>query len=214
MNTQLTKLRTLVLKDLDPAYYHMDAKKVDDWLREIPLIESHILAVLQAEVLGDMENSLVERHMKQMHYDCTFLLNALYKYGDLPDVPSSLYFSTESCLLNTLTQVEHYSACFLKHSSESRQQLEDYRIRVLLSAGGLAYFFKLLHKAGALDAGPISRMVVAISKNFITSGIGNGHLSSGSLMTKYKQVVQTTAKSVRALLVKMLRVLDEEFTIV
>lgn len=215
MNAQLTKLRTLVLKDLDPVYYSMGAQKVEDWLQEIPLIEQNILAVLQAEVLGDMENSLVERHLKLMHYDCMYLLNTLYKYGDMPDVPQTLYFLTESCLLNTLAHLEdRYGAYFLKKEVDCHQPAEDYRIRVLLSAESLAYFFKLLYKAGALDAGPISRMIVSISKNFTTRGIGNGHLSSGSLMTKYKQVVQTTAKSVRALLVKMIRVLDEEFTIV
>lgn len=215
MNAELTKLRTLVLKDLDPVYYHMDKQKVDDWLRELPLIESHILSVLQAEVLGDMDNDLVERHLKQMHYDCVFLLNALYKYGNMPDVPESLYFLTESCLQNTLSHIEErYGNCFLRKGLDYNQPVEDYRIRVVMSAEGLAYFFKLLYKAGALDSGPISRMIVSLSKNFSTSGIGNGFLSSNSLMTKYKQVVQSTAKSVRTLLVKMLKVLDEEFTIV
>lgn len=216
MNACLTRLRTLVLKDLDPVYYHMDAQQVEDWLREIPVIEADLLAELQNEVLGDKDSSLVERHLKQLHYDCVFLLNALYKYGHMPDLPQALYFLTEACLQNTLLHLEkRYSGCFLfKGESQSTQLPEDHRIRVLLSAEGLAYFFKLLQKAGALDAGPISRMVVAITKNFSTPGIGNGHLSSGSLMTKYKQVVQSTAKSVRALLVRMLRILDEEFTIV
>lgn len=216
MNAQITRLRTLVLKELDPLYYHMDAQQVEAWLREIPLMEAHILEVLQAEVLGEMDNSLVERHLKQLQYDCIYLLNALYKYGAMPEVPETLYFLTEACLKNTLSHIEdRYSGCFmLSKDSEFSQPVEDYRIRVLLSADGLAYFFKLLHKAGALDAGPISRMIVALSKNFSTRGIGNGYLSSNSLMTKYKQVVQTTAKSTRALLLKMLKELDEEFTIV
>ncbi|MEQ7800932.1 hypothetical protein ABDJ41_14100 [Pedobacter sp. ASV1-7] len=215
MNADLTKLRTLVLKDLDPKYYHMNAQQVEDWLRELPKIESNILAILQEEVLGDMDNSLVERHLKQINYDCVFLLNALYKYGNMPDVPEPLYFLTESCLQNTLTHIEgRYGSFFLRKEGDYHQVGEDYRIRVLLSAGGLAYFFKLLFKAGALDSGPVSRMMVSLSKNFTTSGIGNGSLSSYSLMTKYKQVVQSTAKSIRALLVKMLRILDEEFTIV
>src|SRR5215217_6605020 len=134
MNAELTKLRTLVLKDLDPVYYHMDKQKVDDWLRELPLIQSHILSALQAEVLGDTDNSLVERHLKQMHYDCVFLLNALYKYGDMPDVPESLYFLTESCLQNTLSHIEErYGNCFLRNGADYNHPAEDYRIRVLLS---------------------------------------------------------------------------------
>ncbi|WP_316817984.1 hypothetical protein [Pedobacter nyackensis] len=215
MNAQLTTLRTLVLKELDPMYYQLDKKQVDYWLKEIPLIEAEVLNILQTEVMGGLKNSLVERHLKQLQYDCTFLLNALYKYTDKPDAAACLYQFTESCLQHILMDLdERYTVSFrLQQDSEYGRAAEDYRIRVLLSAEALAYFFKLLYKAGVLDSGPVSRLIVSLSKNFTTRGVGNAQLSSGSLMTKYKQVVQTTAKSVRALLVKMTKQLDDEFTI-
>ncbi|WP_449440015.1 hypothetical protein [Pedobacter steynii] len=62
-----------------------------------------------------------------------------------------------------------------------------------------------------MDAGPARQLFIAISKNFITPGIGEGHLSPHSIDNKYNLVVQTTAQNVRALLVKMLKLLDKEF---
>jgi hypothetical protein len=90
----------------------------------------------------------------------------------------------------------------------------DHRIRVLFSVDVLAYFFKLLHRANVLDAGPVTQLMIAISKNFVTVGMGQQYLSPGSITTKYKQVVQSTARTVRALLVKMLKLLDEEFVVI
>jgi len=70
----------------------------------------------------------------------------------------------------------------------------------------------LLNKAGGLDAGPVTQLILAISNNFITPGIGDGYISPNSLTTKYKQVVQSTAVRVRVLLVRMLKLLNEEFS--
>lgn len=88
---------------------------------------------------------------------------------------------------------------------------EDHRIRVTFSVDVLAYLFRLLHKAGALDSGAVSQLVLAISKNFVTKGVGQNSLSLVSLTAKYRQVVQGTAQNLRVLLVKMLKLLDEEF---
>lgn len=214
MNTQLIRLRTLVLSDLDPAYFRLTEKQVADWLKEVPKIQASIFTAVQEEVLGTLDNSLVERHLNQLQYDCTYLLNALCRY-DVPDERGrELYQAVELCLQAILTNLEARYVRFFKLEENAAKAVahEDYRIRVLLSAEALVYFFKLLYKAGALDAGPLSRVVVAIARNFTTKGVGNGHLSAGSLMTKYKQVVQRTAIAVRVLLVKMLKILDEEFT--
>lgn len=213
MNAQLSRLRVLVLKELDPRYYQPDADRAAHWLLEIPLIETELLRILQAEVMGNLPQSLVERHLKQLQYDCIFLLNTLCGYKDKPEAAAALYSCAESCLQKILSDIdERYALSFnLRNDSMHSGIPEDFRIRVLLSAEGLAYFFKLLNKAGALDAGPVSRMIVSLSKNFTTRGIGHGTLSTHSLTTKYKQVVQTTAVAVRALLVKMLKQLDEEF---
>lgn len=216
MNAQLSRLRTLVLKNLDPLYFNMDRQQADDWLKEVPLIKQGIMAALQAEVLGELPNGLVERHLKQLQYDCTFLLNALYQYEGMPEAAGMLYEVAEKCLQQILTEIEErYAGCFkLEQEGSAGIAGEDYRIRVLFSVEVLAYFFKLLYKAGALDAGPLARLVVAMSKNFTTARMGTAQLSSHSIMNKYKLVVQTTARTVRALLLKMLKLLDEEFTII
>lgn len=216
MIAQLSRLRTLVLKDLDPSYGRLDSGQIGNWLKEIPQLQAALMTDLQAEVMGDSPGGLVERHLKQLQYECTFLLNALYRDAAQADGYLSLYESAEKCLQEILTEIEtRYGGCFsLLQEGRYNPGGEDYRIRVLLSVEGLAYFFKLLHKAGALDAGPLARLVVAISRNFTTTRMVNGALSSGSIMTKYKQVVQTTARSVRTLLVRMLKLLDEEFSII
>lgn len=212
MNAQLSRLRRLVLKDLDPVYFRIEAQQAENWMKEMRSLAVGITAALQEEVLGDLSSALVERHLKQLQYDCIFLLNALYKFDNVPDAAQMCYQVTESSLQYILTEIDLRYAGGFKLQPDRVTAPEDYRIRVLLSVDGLAYFFKLLNKAGALDAGPIARLVVALSKNFSTSRVGHGQLSSHSIMTKYKQVVQTTARSVKTLLLKMLKLLDEEFS--
>ncbi|MBB5438150.1 hypothetical protein HDC92_001825 [Pedobacter sp. AK017] len=86
-----------------------------------------------------------------------------------------------------------------------------YHIPVTFSVDALAYFFKLLVKAGVIEAGSKNRLLLLLANQFKTPGIGNGVISTNSISTKYKQVVQTTAKAVRVVLVRMLKLLDEEF---
>jgi len=101
----------------------------------------------------------------------------------------------------------------LLRQMENKDQFnsEDYRIRVTFSVDVLAYLFRLLQKAGALDSGAVSQLMLALSKNFVTVGVGQNSLSVSSLTTKYRQVVQGTARSLSVLLVKMLKLLEEEF---
>lgn len=93
-------------------------------------------------------------------------------------------------------------------------ETEIYKVKVSFSVDALAYFFKLLIKAGAVEEGSKSKLLLLLAKHFQTPGIGNGTISINSINTKYKQVVQTTAKGVRALLVRMLKLLDDEFNLV
>ncbi|WP_316811440.1 hypothetical protein [Pedobacter heparinus] len=89
--------------------------------------------------------------------------------------------------------------------------VESYRIEVAFSVDALAYFFKLLIAAGVVMADPKSQLFQFIARSFKTPGIGQGSVSAHSFTNKYNQVVQATAKTVRAMLVRMLKLLDKEF---
>jgi len=215
MNTQIQLLRTLVMKDLDPSYFNLNEQAVSFWVNEIPLIGERIFKAMQDEMLGEMDNSLVERHLKQVQYDCVYLLNVLSKYELRPELPSTLYELAGDCLDRVMTEIEDRYAGFfnLQKVTWAKPDAANAhpRIRVLFSVDALAYFFKLLNKAGGLDGSPVAHLIIAVSKNFITPGIGDGYISPNSLTTKYKQVVQSTAQNVRTLLVRMLKHLDQEF---
>nr|WP_121270573.1 hypothetical protein [Pedobacter schmidteae] len=139
-------------------------------------------------------------------------MNTSYKYNYMAHKPDALYGLAAQCLELLLKQLEGGAVGFLAGKMASSEAgLQDHRIRVSFSVDALAYFFKLMHKAGGLDAGPVAQLLIAVSKNFVTTGLGNAYISVGSLTVKYKQVVQRSATTVRALLVKMLKQLDEEF---
>ncbi len=215
MNAQLTLLRTLIMKELDPQYFNLDERQINYWIDEIPQIREQIFNAMQNEMLGDIENSLVERHLKQVQYDCLYLASAVCKYVQNDCSPAALYQAAGDCIDQILTHIDNRYAGFfnLQKLAPAKQVPSEVhpRIRVLFSVDSLAYFFKLLNKAGALDAGPAKQLFIAISKNFITPGIGEGYISPHSLDNKYSLVVQTTAQNVKALLVKMLKLLDKEF---
>ncbi|WP_316814089.1 hypothetical protein [Pedobacter heparinus] len=86
-----------------------------------------------------------------------------------------------------------------------------YKIRTPLSVDALAYLLKLLIVAKVIEPGVKTELFAFIAGIFQTPGTGLNGISPGSFETKYKQVVQNTAKTVRVLLVRMLKVLDEEF---
>jgi len=96
-------------------------------------------------------------------------------------------------------------------TAQWRSEQDRYRVPVSFSVDALAYFFKLLTRAGVINGGVKTQLLFFISKNFQTPGIGAGFLSVNSLESKYRQVVQRTADAVRVALVRMLKVLDEEF---
>jgi len=216
MNTEMNTLRTLILQHLDPTYFNLDEQQVLYWIAELPIIREQIFRSMQEEMLGVTSNSLVERHLKQIQYDCGYLTEALFKYQKVPVACMELYAVAGDCLEQLLEHIEVRYAGFFNWAKEASVLLpkveSNPRIRVLFSVDALAYFFKLLNKAGGLDAGPVTQLILAISKNFITPGIGDGYISPNSLTTKYKQVVQSTAMRVRVLLVRMLKLLDEEFS--
>lgn len=215
MNAQLTLLRTLVLKELDPAYFDMDKERMVYWLAELPLLKDQVFKTMQDEMLGDLDNRLLERHLKQVQYDCVYLMNVLFKYARQHILAVELYILTDQCLEEILVHIETRYAGFFNLQKEvwtpKCSSEPGTRIRVRFSVDVLAYLFKLLNKSGGLDAGPVAHLLVSLSKNFTTPGIGEGTISVNALTTRYKQVIQSTAQTTRTLLQKMLKCLDDEF---
>ena len=92
-------------------------------------------------------------------------------------------------------------------------QAPEYRMLVTLSADSLAYFIRLMIEGGVIVASPRSELMNFLARHVQTPGIGHAYLSANSLTTKYKQVVQTTAKNVHALLTRMLKILTKDFNV-
>lgn len=92
-------------------------------------------------------------------------------------------------------------------------QIPEYRVKTTLSVDSLAYLLRLLVEAGIIVAMPRSELMAFVARNFQTPGIGQACLSPNSLGTKYKQVVQTTARNVNAALLRMLKILNKDFDI-
>jgi hypothetical protein len=86
-----------------------------------------------------------------------------------------------------------------------------YKIRFLFSVDALAFFIKLLVQAKVIDGGVRTELLAFVAKVFITPGVSGAGISPGSLETKYKQVIQSTAMNVRAALMKMIQIIDEDF---
>lgn len=156
MNAQLTLLRTLVLKELDPAYFNMDKQRVDYWLAELPLLKEQVFKSMQDEMLGSLDNRLLERHLKQVQYDCVYLINVLFKYTKQSKMAAALYRLADKSFEEILVHIETRYAGFFNLQSEGWTRKNSCepgsRIRVLFSVDVLAYLFKLLNKAGGLDA--------------------------------------------------------------
>lgn len=86
-----------------------------------------------------------------------------------------------------------------------------YKAQVAFSVDALAYFVKLMVRAGLLNGGPKTALLQFFAKSFKT--VSTDSISAMSLSKKYDQVVQTTAKAVRVVLIRMLKILDEEFNL-
>ncbi|WEK21638.1 MAG: hypothetical protein P0Y49_10870 [Candidatus Pedobacter colombiensis] len=84
------------------------------------------------------------------------------------------------------------------------------RLPLAISADVLAYLFKLLVKVGVVVGGK-RPMLAFIARSFQTVGIGNTSLSAASMDSKYRQVLKNTATTVKSILLKMLKQVDEEF---
>lgn len=96
-------------------------------------------------------------------------------------------------------------------SSTGKTGTLTYKIRTTMSVDCLAYLFRLMAEANLIELGVKTELLRFVAASFETPGMGSNGISPGSLGTKYKQVVQSTATKVRAALKRMLKQLDEDF---
>lgn len=85
------------------------------------------------------------------------------------------------------------------------------RLPIGMSVDVLAYFFKLLVKVGVLKDVKKTWLVAFISRSFRTPGVGTANLSVQSLESKYRQVTNSSAVTLKSILLSMLKQLDDEF---
>lgn len=96
-------------------------------------------------------------------------------------------------------------------SASGKSGTGTYRIKTNMSVDCLAYLFRLMVEANLIEAGVKTELMRFIAASFETPGMAPNGISPGSLGTKYKQVVQSTATKVRAALKRMLKQLDGDF---
>lgn len=97
------------------------------------------------------------------------------------------------------------------NSGAKPQQQNSTKVNFLFSVEALAYLIKLLIGAKVIEAGIKTELFAAFASLFQTAGTAENGISAGSLNTKFKNVTQTTAKNLRAALMKMVALIDEEF---
>jgi hypothetical protein len=84
------------------------------------------------------------------------------------------------------------------------------KLPVSITVDVLAYFFRLLMTAGVVTSSK-GALLLFISRSFRTPGGGDGDISLKSIDNKYRQVVKNTSITVRSILMKMLKQLDDDF---
>jgi len=82
------------------------------------------------------------------------------------------------------------------------------KIETNLSVSQLAYLFRLLYETGYLKVRNQTDLLKFISNNFVTGN--TTEISTRSLRSKYYNIDSTTRDSIKELLEKMLRLLDQE----
>lgn len=85
------------------------------------------------------------------------------------------------------------------------------RLPVTLSVEALTYFFRLLVNVGVVNDVKKCALVRFICAGFRTPGVGTANLTVKSVETKYRQVTNSTALTIKSILLKMIKQLDEDF---
>jgi hypothetical protein len=86
-----------------------------------------------------------------------------------------------------------------------------YRIKTSLSVDGLAFLLRLLIEVAAIEGSPRKDLLLFICRSVGTPRTGSGPIGFESMLSKYKQPVQSTVEAIKALLKKMLKLLEEKY---
>lgn len=164
----------------------------------------------------EIEEKVAECFESRAQYDCLFHYQR--EYSALTDEPEFLKFEPRAARVKaTLLEYVHAGLGMMDNKNRVLTEkkvtvpaVQGCSVPVSISVDVLAYLFRLLMNVGVMS-GSKADLVLFISASFQTPGIGEGHISPKSIAAKYRQVVKNTATSVKSILLKMLKQLDDDF---
>lgn len=167
---------------------------------------------------AEIDQDLAGRFETLEKYDCLYgykqqLEPMTYKHKTVkfePGQPGAReillsYINAEIAVMDSKQALLKPAAVFVPAETESC------RLPVMISVDVLSFFFKLLVKAGVINGVAKRPLLLFISRNFQTAGIGSASLSVKSIDSKYRQVLSSTAIATKSILSKMLKELEDEF---
>lgn len=93
----------------------------------------------------------------------------------------------------------------------AKEARDNYKIRTSMSVAVLAYLVKLMIKGKVIEPGVRTELLAFIANIFQTPNSGTDGIAPTSFATRYKDVTESSARTVRVLLLRMLKILDEDF---
>jgi hypothetical protein len=231
------KLQTLVLE----PFLKFESKQSNYQRMDYLLnLASKLIIRVQGNACGeeDLLNLLVQRsfntksfhqyYTKKMlertkvHYQISAQLDELYnlerEFHQLPKSQKHCYNPFSECCRSTFLKFVRIEIAYILKRQELNQPTKPaivsqsaYRIKTSLSVDSLAYLLRLLVEADIIEAQPKTELMAFIAAHFHTRGKGEGNISAESLITKYRQVTQSTAVGMRSLLTNMTRQVQDNF---
>ena len=207
----LEKLQQYIMKLCTGSY-----ENINEPLRHLLVAANFNTPGFIAYCKSCIEENIAENYEIRDQYDC------LYRYQReltmLFDYPEFLKFESKQLKVKeVLLQYVNSELSIMdrKYRTVNENKVLDpvalrSKVSVSISVDALAYFFRLLMMAEVPTCSK-NELIRFISKNFRTPGTGEGDLSLKSIENKYRQVVKNTAITVRSILSKMLKQLNEEF---
>lgn len=113
-------------------------------------------------------------------------------------------------------EIKHFKATHINQKSvqvQSQSASQNYQLLSTLSVDGFSYLLRLLVEQEVILANPKIELFRFFAAHLQTCGKKGANPSAESLSTKYKQITQSTATSTKALLLRMLRSIHDNFGI-
>jgi len=164
-----------------------------------------------------IEEEMAEKYKIDEQYDCLYhyllefnCLSSGHKLDRYDPSQASLKPVLLQYVKSLLNIANKRNLVVTQNKAANPGVVTPYRLPMSISVDALAYLIKLLVMTNVITAVKAD-LLLFISRNFKTPGVGDADLSLKSLDNKYRQVVKNTSIAVRSILMKMLKQLDNEF---